>query len=249
MMSIERLAFRRAVNKAKQLHADGDPEGARQELDAFIRRFPKSTQGWRSLVWAVGAAGGTIEERLDVHRRAAEAVPYDVALVDAAVTHLVRAAVMIGDRRYLEEATDAAARFEDVLGESTESILWRAALAQMKGDVPQTLALCEQAQALLDVHPDSSGRWKLGLCLSSVPGHEGRGLQMAEEAAAKLKDFVAYAYLAAIVRDDDPARAQRFISEARRLGGRRSLSQAHVDALVERASEDIRQQREFLKSV
>lgn len=248
MMSFEKLSLRRAVNRAKQLHAEGDPRGARDELDAFVRKFPKSVHGWTFLIWAVGEAGGTIEDRLDVHRRAAEAVPYDVGLVDSAVGHLMRAALMIGDRRYLDEAATVVDRFEEVLDVSIESTLLRAGLAQLQGDVGETLALCERAEQMLKLHPDHRSRLKLGFCLASISGHETRGLEMADRAAAKLKDFAAYAYLAAMTQDEDPARAEEYLTQARRLGGRGSLPQGYLDGVIAQAREDIRLEREFLKN-
>ena len=248
MMSFEKLSLRRVVNRAKQLHAEGDPSGARDELDAFVTKFPKSTQGWMNLIWAVGQAGGTIEERLDVHRRAAKAIPYDVALVDGAVGNLMRAALMIGDRRYLEEATEIVDRFEEVLDVSIESTLLRAGLAQLQGDVPATLDLCERAEQMLKFHPDPRGLFKLGLCLVSIPGHEARGLDIAEAAAAKLKDFAPYAYLAALAEEEDPARAEGYLARARSLAARGTTPEGHVDRVIAQAREDIRLEKEFLES-
>jgi hypothetical protein len=233
MLSFEGLALRRAVSRAKQLHAAGDAAAAR----------------WAYLLWAVGEAGGSIEERLEVLRRAAEAVPYDTALIDAAVEHLMRAAVMIGDRRYLHEATTIVDRFEEVLGPSIDSVLMRAALAQLEADEERTLDLCGRAEEMLSHHPNPRAKLKLGLCLASVKRREKHGMAMAEAAAAMLKDPSAYAYLAAIVEVEDPGRAEGYVSTARLLGSRSSLPDGHVDGLISRAREDVRLEREFLENV
>jgi hypothetical protein len=249
MLSFESLALRRAVNRARQLHATGDAVAARDELDALVTRHPKSSQGWAWLLWAVGEAGGSIEDRLDVLRRATEAVPYEQALVEAAVGDLTRAALLIGDRRYLDDAAAVLDRFEDLLGPSIESMLLRAGLAQLGGDEGTTLETCERAEEKLRDHPNPRSQLKLGFCLSSITGQEQRGVGIAEEAAAKLRDPAAYVYLAAVVEDRDPEAAGRYLDEARRFAKNRAVPESYVEGAVAQAREDIRMEREFLRNV
>jgi tetratricopeptide (TPR) repeat protein len=249
MFSFEAIALGRVTKRARGLHAAGDVEGAREEFESFVRRHPKSSRGWMFLLWAVSEAGGTIEDRLDVLRRAVDAVPYDVVLIDAAIGHLMRAGLMIGDRRYLDEAVTVAEDFEELLGPSVESSLHRAVLAQLTGDERSAIALCEQVEEMLHHDPDLRARVKLGFCLASLPGHEVRGRRIAEEAARRLKDPAVYAYLAAIAELYEPERAEGFREEARRLAKGEPGVAAGIEGVLAQASEDIRLEREFLQNV
>ena len=248
-MPFEGLSLRRTISRAQQLHGAGDAEGARTELEAFVRRFPKSQQGWMHLLWATGEAGGSIEDRLDVLRRAVEAVPYDTNLMHATVGHLMRAGMLIGDPRYIDEAASVVDRFEELLGPSIESELMRAALVQLKGDHAGTLLICDRIEEMLRLHPNESASCKLGLCLASIPGHEARGREMAATAARRLKDFTSFAYLAALLDDEDPAQAESYRDEARKFGARAALPEGYLANVILQAREDLRLERDYIENV
>jgi hypothetical protein len=244
----EGVALKRAVNRANQLIAGGDPEAARDELSAFVAKYPRSVQGWGTLLAAVGIAGGTIEQRLDVLRSAAAAVPYELTLVDHLVHKLIEACVLIGDTGYLDEAERAIAAHEEVLGGSADSLGMRALVAQFRGDDENAVALCDRATGSLEHYPNAHLSFRIGLCLSSIRGHEARGVAMAEGAAKAAKRYDFFLLLAAVEESIDPSKAEEYRAQAERVA-RGDPEKRTLERDLERARDDLRNQRRYLASI
>jgi hypothetical protein len=242
----EQMALKRATDRANQLLGAGDPDGAREELSAFVAKHPRSVQGWGMLLSAVSSTRGTIEEVLDVLRSAAKAVPFEVRLIDLLVQRLIEACVLIGDSNYLTEAAAAIDAHEEVLGESAQSMGMSALIAQFRGEDDAALNLCDRALEAVHHYPDPALEFKIGLCLSSIRGHEARGLALAEDAAKRSKRYDFFLMLAALSEAKDPAKARLFASEAERFA-RRNDADAGRD--LEATRSELQQQRAYLDSV
>lgn len=248
MFSLEQIFLRRALSRMRFHLEQEDVASARAELESVVARFPKSVGGWSTLQHLVDHDTTTFEEWLDVRRRAAKAIPYSVELNDAAIRASLYLFLKVGDRRYLDEAMEFIEAFEDLLGASAETAVWRAACAQMTGDSSKVLESVAQAEAFLERSPDPRMQLQIGLCLASEPGHEERGVQMAEAAAERLKDANAYLILVAIVEDADPSRAQWFRARADQLAGTHRRTPERSNAVLDGFREQVRLERELQSS-
>lgn len=240
----EQMALRRATERANQRISQGDTAGAREEISGFLDKHPRSVQGWALLHAAVSSDNGTIEDRLDVMRAAANAIPYEIRIVDYLVHELIRACVAIGDTGYLDEAERVITAHEDVLGVSPHPQVLRALIEQFRGNDVAAVELCGRANDALEHHPDPSVTFRIGMCLSSIDTHQARGIALAEEAARRTKRSDYLLTLAVALEDRDAAKAGELLASARAAS--RGASEEQIDQDVERVRDELRRQREFL---
>lgn len=241
----EQVALDRAVRRANEHLAGGDPDGARAELAAFVAKHPRSVGGWHYLHTAVSRANGTLEQRLDVLRAAVKAVPYEVTLVDRLVSDLIESCILIGSAGYLDEAASVLDLHEEVLGESPESMTLRALVERFRGNSDPALRLCERAEQSLRDYPDPSREFKLAMCLAAIPGQEARGLEMGECVAQAAKSYGYFLVLSVVSEDIAPDRAVEFRERAER----HAPADTDIQRDLEVTRADLRAQRDYLATL
>lgn len=248
MFSLEQLFLRRSLSRMRHLLHEGDAEGARAEMESFVKRFPRSMVGWSTLLGLVDSGHSTFEEWWDVRCRAARAIPYSVELNGAAIEASHYLYIKIGDPRYLGEARALTDAFEELLGVSVETVLWRASTAALSGDTKGVLERCERAEEMLARDPSPRASLQLGLCLGSVAGHEERGLALAEGAASQLKDPSTYLLLVAVAEGRDAAKARELRAKAVEAS-KHKVPPEKLDALLDQFRDYVRLERDFLATL
>jgi hypothetical protein len=168
-------------------------------------------------------------------------------LNDAAIRASFFLFLKVGDRRYLDEADELIDAYEELLGPSVETVMWRASSSQLKGDHEATVEACRRAQGLLERAPSARTDLQIGLCLASEPGHEDRGIEIAEAAAVKLKDPQVYLLLVALLEEKDAVRARTLRERADHLA--RGASPERLDADLDGFRDLVQLERDHLAAL
>lgn len=222
--------------RAESAAARGEYERAREILEKFVERVPKSRSGWYSLQAMALRSGASPDERLALVRRAWAALPYDYWIVSDLVAYLLLAFMEKGDRKLLAEAKTVAAEFESTLGESPESWLMHAEIAQADGEIELARSLCRRAEIALEYQPPGVMTANLATCMVSIPGERERAVALLERAAPKTGNYRHRVFLSVLLEETDPDKSAEVRELARRQARRRGVS----DDLFERVLEETR---------